>query len=121
MTPQEALALVKRYVAIDLREDGVELSEEDLTVFARIFPAISVIESALAVNLPKVEAWQPIETAPKDGSDVLVIGESGVHVARFVGTNSSVNLWRYHKGTYCCHVYKATHWMPLPKPPGDTA
>lgn len=57
--------------------------------------------------------WQPIETAPKDGTDILV-GFAGqdrppVVVGWFDDwlEYDSVNIL---KG-------KPTHWMPLPEPP----
>lgn len=61
--------------------------------------------------------WEPIETAPKDGTDVLVFapslyGENKFQVAYcFYG-----QLWEYgYEGT----PITPTHWMPLPKPPAD--
>lgn len=75
--------------------------------------------------------WQPIETAPKDGTLILVYnGENegyctGKHQ---IGTAS----WEMAYSGYtddkrcewlsnaCCDGvsnYKPTHWMPLPKPP----
>ncbi len=75
--------------------------------------------------------WQPIETAPHDGSWILGINNRG---------NMAVIIWsesaRNHFGTYTrgwIHPFSsgdlssfwnggcgsvATHWRPLPKPPG---
>lgn len=66
-----------------------------------------------------VQLWQPIESAPKDGTEVLVF---------------CPNDWRILCGRYCsvyeglresawvdtveqCHDIKPTHWMPLPEAP----
>lgn len=65
--------------------------------------------------------WQPIETAPKDGTRVLGWdGESGWYSCEFeklegawVAVPFSISGWDPH------HV-SPTHWMPLPEPPDDT-
>lgn len=64
--------------------------------------------------------WQPIETAPKDGTRVLV--------ARFApGTKydkiMKVDRWqeKYSGFGLFNHTYwPPTHWMPLPAPPENT-
>lgn len=48
--------------------------------------------------------WQPIETAPMDGSDILVLSSSG-----FI-----------HQASWWIEEVRAdtiTHWMSLPPPP----
>lgn len=74
----------------------------------------------------QMSEWQPIETAPKDGSQVLVWDQTeGVCTARF---QSHVEEWRASWGSeewiQDGSVYddalvarKPTHWMPLPAPP----
>lgn len=58
--------------------------------------------------------WQPIETAPRDGTRILLFRE-GWHV------NCAVGYWRidWHEfapvGGEC--FPQPTHWMPLPPPP----
>ena len=47
--------------------------------------------------------WQPIETAPKDGQDILAYRHP--HGAFLIP---------YYWGN---DTYQMTHWMPLPKPP----
>jgi hypothetical protein len=61
--------------------------------------------------------WQPIETAPKDGTDIIV-SDSGelVSVAFFC---EDTEMWfdsMNHNG-YDHTVRNPTHWMPLPAPP----
>ena len=58
--------------------------------------------------------WQPIETAPKDGTRVLAWAHSYL--------NSTVIMWMgdwYHEGsgTEFGPRHKPTHWMPLPQNP----
>jgi len=58
--------------------------------------------------------WQPIETAPKDGTFILLYDKNvGVHQGRWIGSPFSMG-WRQ-----CSNfgMYDATHWMPLPPPP----
>lgn len=64
--------------------------------------------------------WQPIETAPKDGTEILGC------IAWSKKFKTSVCLWRRsryggpagyfaRRGTY--EQVNLTHWMPLPEPP----
>lgn len=57
--------------------------------------------------------WQPIETAPRDGTLVLVYREGIIDMA----------VWSDH---FACWITcasnqgeKRTHWMPLPEPPEE--
>ena len=59
--------------------------------------------------------WQPIETAPKDGSWLLLYGDPysndwAVFVGRFEKSG-----WQQPDG----FDLEPTHWMPLPLPPSD--
>jgi hypothetical protein len=59
--------------------------------------------------------WQPIETAPKDGTVVLIWSPSrGACAAWKKGRG-----WHTEPGVY--HVSRPTHWMPLPDPPTGEA
>lgn len=65
--------------------------------------------------------WRDIESAPKDGSLVLLCDI----YERFDGHRIFVARWcdgNRHK-EWVCHGYRkqATHWMPLPEPPGGAA
>lgn len=66
--------------------------------------------------------WQPIETAPKDGSRILCVC---MHVAagceQFLG-RMEVDHWdasRKGFGEFNKFYWPATHWQPLPKPPSE--
>jgi hypothetical protein len=59
-----------------------------------------------------VDEWQPIETAPKDGKDILVFGEQLRRVAFW--DEARGGLWSRWPGR---EPIRATHWMPLPEPP----
>jgi len=67
--------------------------------------------------------WQPIETAPKDGSFILCAWQSDMVDQ---GWLFGVHMWResaQHLGLYgwffvCTErFHKPTHWMPLPEAP----
>ena len=82
------------------------------------------------------EQWQPIETAPKDGTHILAYDPEGIH-----GPVYAVVHWYVHKGEKYTESeteglyrreqyevpwwdgaaytpFRATHWMPLPPAPG---
>ena len=60
--------------------------------------------------------WQPIETAPKDGTWILVTEETGTWM----------EVVRWYEDEWCSYPVTifgfkdeppASHWMPLPDPP----
>jgi hypothetical protein len=64
------------------------------------------------------QTWCPIETAPKDGSHILVcLADASMTVGRFRGER-----WGLAVGWAICEdddpePPAPTHWMPLPSPP----
>lgn len=58
--------------------------------------------------------WQPMETAPKDGTCVLGYDAVGYVVCAFCASMAG---WLI-EGTDT--VVHPTHWMPLPAPPKET-
>jgi hypothetical protein len=66
-------------------------------------------------------SWQPIETAPKDGTRILGWSEKhvwkGIHTC-YWGRDGELNPSRWHGG-HCRigHIDQPTHWMQLPEPP----
>ena len=55
--------------------------------------------------------WQPIDTAPKDGTDVLVWCGGAMFIACM-----EVGRWFFDRTDYSVKPLP-THWMPLPAPP----
>ncbi len=86
------------------------------------------LRAALAEQAPQ---WQPIETAPKDGTYVLVVPPThssvSCSVARFDNDRYSRKprpFWNRSDGWGRVSVSRdtpPTHWMPLPKPPEGAA
>jgi len=82
-----------------------------------------------------VSDWQPIETAPRDGTPILLFWDEGHLDSRFVGyfdteANEAPhrdNRSMYPFGPFVWRISMAdcgavaeelvTHWMPLPEPP----
>ena len=67
-------------------------------------------------NPDELSGWQPIETAPRDWSHVILYEPSDFDEEVFVGwfsdEDSGENCWMMGKSSKC----HPTHWMPLPKP-----
>ena len=76
--------------------------------------------------------WQPIETAPKDGSNILLW--EGSSTTPFIGywfpgenhlkARWTANSEHYDTDGNACVIDRisseyVTHWMPLPKPPEE--
>ena len=74
--------------------------------------------AALAV-VPMPE-WQPIETAPKDGTVILVCGNNARGVYYVTDAKWSCGAWCLFDCAEDSHTYPSdyhTHWQPLPTPP----
>jgi hypothetical protein len=59
--------------------------------------------------------WQPIETAPKDGTDILVWMFGNSMAVVFYDDNLD-HPWHTMDGP-AYHKEAPTHWMPVPEPP----
>lgn len=63
--------------------------------------------------------WQPIESAPKDGTEILIAYDGSVSIAFF---HTGYDNWRDENGVKLdwdpdWFDQNVTHWMPLPEPP----
>ena len=84
-------------------DDDEDWTDEDQAAYERLMQRLSKKESL----------WQPIETAPKDGTEILGWPVEG-------GDNNIAIVYYFFRG-WCSGDYGAdpTHWMPLPKPPDE--
>ncbi len=55
--------------------------------------------------------WQPIETAPKDGTHILV------YRPEYSNDVIGIDFWRRKCWWLSSSDSQPTHWMPLPEPP----
>ena len=70
--------------------------------------------------------WQPIESAPKDGTEVILFGDAkwpqGV-VPAYGDVSDCVSTGYFSGGIwqFMGRIGKPTHWQPLPAPPAALA
>jgi hypothetical protein len=70
-----------------------------------------------------VNTWRPIETAPRDGTFILLAGPSGyvttplrVEVGRYLPRHRPLNPWQNHANdSFTDGGPLPTHWLPLPQ------
>jgi hypothetical protein len=111
------------------------VSDERLAVLVRAYDFLGnatdqqdVVSALRELQRLRGGQWQPIETAPTSGIDVLVCGGTyGCEVnshefhnvafrqAAVAAWESDDHCWRDTGGYY----YTPTHWQPLPTPPKD--
>jgi uncharacterized protein DUF551 len=74
------------------------------------------------ISLRERSEWQPIETAPRDGSSTLLFGrwasdEQGLMSGPVIGQFNYVrDAWEFANAGGWWRI-RPTHWMPLPEPP----
>ena len=75
--------------------------------------AADVDEAAAEIErLRAAQAWQPIETAPRDGSAFMGARKDGVYIARWhFGVQRFVN--RDNLSPFGTSIPRLTHWRPL--------
>ena len=91
--------------------DNYAPETNDITQLSTLY-SNAIARAEKAEEALRVAGWQTIETAPKDGSDVL-LSAANWHGDVLVGC-WSFNGWR---DRYDADELAPTHWMPLPPPP----
>ena len=76
-------------------------------------------DATAALAAYRTAAWRPIETAPKDGTRMLVYRPSGRYNLTLVGVDLRDN---HYDGTWwhSRQDEQPTHWQPMPQPPETT-
>lgn len=61
-----------------------------------------------------MDSWRPIDTAPKDGTEVIgLYGRKKIALCWYFRPSSNTEGWLDQNG----NARRPTHWMPLPPPP----
>lgn len=63
------------------------------------------------IGIPR-NTWQPIETAPKNCTDILIYSDGYVYKSYFID-----GYWKISDCDFTAGVIIPTHWMPIPEPP----
>lgn len=74
---------------------------------------------ASALHSERQGLWRPIETAPKDGTRILVFADGHPETMRYRADRSEAFPWMDDGGHSSWRADIPTHWMPLP-PPANT-
>jgi hypothetical protein len=84
-------------------------------------PIINAILSHLRASAAKGDEWQPIETAPKDGTRVILGWPGGgVRYGFYLDNSHTSGPWAGWRGPSMELPFPSpppTHWQPLPAPP----
>ena len=66
----------------------------------------------------QITEWQPIETAPRDGTQILLYQRWKDDT--LLRSAIDLGVWDSEKKAWNCHLYNIddpSHWMPIPKEP----
>ena len=75
--------------------------------FINKYPLPKEIDETIRAALSEQQGWQPIESAPCDGTNILLLDESGEITVGWFELPLGIVL----------DAFSTTHWMPLPTPP----
>ena len=117
--------------------------------YDRANQALDEMQAYAEARVREAQQWQPIETAPKDGAEILLFRDADVYDGKPVPPRVTSGAWtewtdtasEYHSttGEYLGQSVQdsgaewlswdggfseempPTHWMPLPSPPTDAA
>lgn len=88
-------------------------------------PINRLLRDALAgfeAEIASLKEWRPMETAPKDGTDILLVHDKSIQVGGWGGVSGHSG-WIIGEDSsspetdYLVFFDEPTHWRPLPEPP----
>jgi hypothetical protein len=123
---REAQGMTGRYSAEHGDDSGYFAAQKNAEL-GRLGDKVTELVLEVA-RLKAAQAWQPIATAPKDGSKIILAKIAGhpAHVTAFWWAASgswSAKYERWWDGVEPCGFASPSHWMqiplPLPMPEGE--
>lgn len=130
---------VLRQIGREDSRNGYARMADDLTVGNLMYVPTWIALALMARAPAEQTGWQPIETAPKDGTQFLALVSNGWHALVSAPADGLRNGWSYlwwrssdrqsypivqthSAGTNwaATSTLLLTHWQPLPAPPGAT-
>lgn len=117
-----------RYGTALLRADGDSSDADVMREYAEHDRAIDALIAAVREqaydNLRGATAWQQIETAPKDGTTVVVydptLNFDRVTMAAWDRDEATEGGQCWREDSHNFDRLNPTHWMPLPSPPASS-
>lgn len=114
---RDAVAAAKEFlewIATDGDETVQVIREDDVE---------AAVTAAISAWNRRADDWQPIETAPRDGTEVLVYATMPDHLQwadpdKQLRPVTRVTAWHPDAGWCVDELREASHWRPLPKGPG---
>lgn len=104
--------------------DELMKAVERINRFKRNFPVSDQQYIETLITAATRQAWQPIETAPVDCTEILLSGKAvepydGMYVCEGYGwtDGDEKTLMRHFSTSQGKLVNQPTHWMPLPSAP----
>jgi hypothetical protein len=110
----EAVARALSLQIVETLSDGWG-DAENVRAAIEIYPAI--LAALEAVTAESGMEWQPIESAPKDGTEVLLGAERWVYQGRYLPDSQEWFAINNDPNDYWGGELLPTHWRPLPAPP----
>ena len=96
--------------------DGNKLHDDNCPWVEYVHEFKKLLDGLSQLTAREPQGWQPIETAPKDGTWILAYGIDGsLQRVSWGQTRNDGLQWCTVHGW--AHFRYVTHWMPLPSPP----
>jgi hypothetical protein len=105
----------------DRDEVAETLDREEAELIVSLHNAWPALKQALLgaqAQEERVKEWQPIESAPKDGTSFL---SCNMNQGAFMAVAWWSSAYKYFVRSGGHHLYQFTHWMPLPESPDALA